>query len=165
MSTGFATTNLAPGVYIQEIAVPGPIAGVGTSTPAFIGPAKAGPINKPIFLTNWTEFIQTFGLLNAQNQFDPYILSPNIYAAYAVRGFFDNGGTSCYFVRVSKAVAASLALGDQSAAHRPTLLVTADQEGVAGNSLTVEVQAASIASTKLARASATLTSASSNLAI
>ena len=162
MSIGFVSTNRAPGVYIQEISVPGPIAGVGTSTPVFIGPAPAGPINLAVPLTNWTEFIQTFGALNAQNQYDPYILSPNIYAAYAVRGFFDNGGTGCYFVRVSNAAAATLILLDNSTAHRPTLVLTADNEGTAGNSMAVSVTRTSAYQTKLATANATLTSASSN---
>ena len=44
----------APGVYIQEIDVAGPIAGVGTSTAAFIGPAQRGPIGRPVKLTNAT---------------------------------------------------------------------------------------------------------------
>jgi uncharacterized protein len=154
----FVSTNKPPGVFIDEVQLPGPIVGVGTSTPVFIGPAKAGPINVPTFLTNWTQFIQTFGLLNADNQYDPYMINPDMYAAHAVRGFFDNQGTTCYFHRVSKAAPSFLNLLDQSPSPgRPTLVVTADQEGVGGNSITVAVKAAHIASTTVASPSATLT--------
>ena len=76
----FVATNKAPGVYIDEIDVPGPIPGVGTSTAAFIGPAQQGPINKPTFLTSFTQF---------QNAFGDYILTPLVYVTHAVRGFFD----------------------------------------------------------------------------
>ena len=46
-----------PGVFIEEIPATGPIAGVGTSTAAFIGPALFGPINIPTRITNWTQLI------------------------------------------------------------------------------------------------------------
>ncbi len=69
----FNAINKAPGVYIQEILVPGPIPGVGTSTAAFIGPAKKGPIGQPVFLTNWSQFIGEFGLRNTRGDLDPYI--------------------------------------------------------------------------------------------
>ena len=78
----FVTTNRAPGVYIEEVQEAGPIAGVGTSTAAFIGPAEHGPINTPTFLTNFTQF---------QNAFGDYIPAPMVYVTHAVRGFFDNG--------------------------------------------------------------------------
>ena len=33
-----------PGVYIEEFAPGAPIQGIGTSTPAFLGPLKNGPL-------------------------------------------------------------------------------------------------------------------------
>src|SRR5262245_20326799 len=92
--------NKAPGVYIEEVQLPSPIAGAGTITAAFFGPARRGPINRPTFLTNWTEFVTTFGAQDPLDPLGPYILDPPVYVTHAVRGFFDNGGTSCYFVRV-----------------------------------------------------------------
>lgn len=128
----FDPKGKAPGVYIEEVPVPGPIAGVGTSTAAFIGPAEKGPIGKPTFLTNFTQFQNTFG---------GYIFAPMVYVTHAVRGFFDNGGTTCYFVRVGTAARASLLLKDRAQpAANPTLIVTAKQEGVASNAIMVEVQ-------------------------
>jgi uncharacterized protein len=46
----FVATNKAPGVYIDEVQLPGPIAGVGTSTAAFVGPALRGPMRTPLRL-------------------------------------------------------------------------------------------------------------------
>lgn len=144
----FVTTNQAPGVYIEEVQVPGPIAGVGTSTAAFIGPAEKGPIGKPTFLTNFTQFQQTFG---------DYIFAPMVYVTHAVRGFFNNGGTTCYFLRVGTAAQASRTLEDRAGTPQPTLVVTAKQEGVAGNAIAVEVQDAHIVSSvNASRASTTL---------
>ncbi len=134
----FVATNKAPGVYIDEIDVPGPIPGVGTSTAALIGPARRGPINKPTFLTNWTQFVEAFGV---QDPFGPYIISPPVYAAHAVRGFFDNGGATCYFVRVGNAEHAKAVLKD--GAGKDLLVVTAKEEGTAGDAITVDVQQAS----------------------
>jgi uncharacterized protein len=134
----FDAINKTPGVYIQEIDVPGPIAGVGTSTAAFIGPAEQGPINTPVFLTNWTQF---------QNLFGGYITAPPVYVTHAIRGFLDNGGASFYFVRVSKAVRAALTLNDRASPAKPVLVVTAKQEGVQGTDLQVEVRDATLSST------------------
>ena len=63
-------TTKAPGVYIEEIPATGPIAGVGTSTAAFIGPALFGQLNSPLKITNWTQFRDAFGLTKP-----PYIAS------------------------------------------------------------------------------------------
>src|SRR5689334_920823 len=53
---------LAPGVFVEEIdSGSKPIEGVGTNTAAFIGYAKSGDFNKPIFISNWTQFCNTFG--------------------------------------------------------------------------------------------------------
>jgi uncharacterized protein len=133
-------TNSAPGVYIQEVPATGPIAGVGTSIAAFIGPvvAGAGLINVPTLVTNWTQFKTLFG---------DYPVPPKtrFYTPYAVRGFFDNGGTIAYIVRVGLAQTASLNLLDSATTGAgTTLVVTALQEGVVGNNITVQVQAAQI---------------------
>lgn len=53
---------LAPGVFVEEIdSGSKPIEGVGTNTAAFIGYAKSGEFNKPVFISNWTQFCQQFG--------------------------------------------------------------------------------------------------------
>ena len=87
----FDDTKVGPGVYIQEITPTGPIAGTGTSTPAFIGTVAnnvaAADIGKPVPVTNWTAFTNAFG------GYDNKQTLPT-----AVRGFFQNGGTFAYIV-------------------------------------------------------------------
>jgi phage tail sheath protein FI len=85
---------LSPGVYIEELAGPKPIEGVGTSTGAFVGFAERGPVNDPQLITNMTQFADTFGNF-----------LPGSFLAYAVNHFFTEGGTRCYVVRAFKASA------------------------------------------------------------
>ena len=81
---------LSPGVYVEEVeAGSRPIEGVGTATAAFVGLAAAGPTNAPTLITNWAQFVNTFGDFQEGS-----------YLAHAVYGFFLNGGGSCYVVRV-----------------------------------------------------------------
>src|SRR5258708_26368985 len=127
----FNAANKVPDVYIDEIQLPGPITGVGTSTAAFIGPALGGPPNKPALITNWTQFLDKFGPdVSGLDPTDPgrldpnraYIPTPTVFVTHAVRGFFDNGGSDCFFVRTSKARQASRSLLD--ATNAPALIVT-----------------------------------------
>jgi len=114
---------------MREEDVPGPIPGVSTGIAAIIGPALSGPINTPVFVTNWTQFTETFG---------GYSIEPPIFATHAVRGFFENGGTTCCYVRVGKARKASLDIPDRSGGKgHPILTVTAREEGLKGNSISV----------------------------
>jgi phage tail sheath protein FI len=83
----------APGVYIEEITPAGPIAGAGTTTPALIGTVARNlgnaDLGKPVAVTNWTAYTDAF---------DAYKSSLNL--PYAVRGFFENGGTLAYIVPI-----------------------------------------------------------------
>ncbi|MCE7936998.1 phage tail sheath family protein [bacterium] len=161
------TLYKTPGVYIEELPVAGPIEAVGTSTAAFVGPALAGPMNKPVKVTSWDQFVATFGK-NVETEFGtnrtPYSAFPRrLYMPYAVRGFFDNGGTVCYVVRVGNAVRAGRNLNDRTptAEGGPgvALRVEALKEGVAGGDITVEVLDQNAATTKLARTSVATTAA------
>jgi phage tail sheath protein FI len=157
----FNAVGKAPGVYVQEIAVAGPIAGVGTSTAAFVGPARSGPINKPTLLNNWSQFVNKFGV---QDDFGPYIITPPVFVTHAVRGFFDNGGAHCYFVRVGTAKRSKLDLVD--AGGNATLTVQAKDDGSQGDALNVEVKHANaVSGAKAVRADVALTSAAANEAI
>ncbi|NEA50131.1 phage tail sheath family protein, partial [Streptomyces sp. SID10815] len=81
---------LSPGVYVEEVASGSrPIEGVGTSVAAFVGLAPAGPLNEPTLVTNWSQYVASFGEFT-----DGY------YLAHSVYGFFQNGGTAAYVVRV-----------------------------------------------------------------
>jgi uncharacterized protein len=81
---------LSPGVYVEEVASGSrPIEGVGTSVAAFVGLAPTGPLNEPTLVTNWTQYVASFGDFT-----DGY------YLAHSVYGFFNNGGSAAYVVRV-----------------------------------------------------------------
>jgi phage tail sheath protein FI len=137
----FNAINKTPNVYIMELDVPGPIAGVATSIAAFVGPAKAGPINVPTLVTNWTQFINSYGLPDSKGNQDPYIYSPPLTMAHAVKGFFDNGGAMCWISRAGTGAPATLTLLDQ--AGKDVLVVSSLTDG--GNGIQVAVTASSLA--------------------
>ncbi|EFL38112.1 phage tail sheath family protein [Streptomyces griseoflavus] len=81
---------LSPGVYVEEVASGSrPIEGVGTSVAAFVGLAPTGPLNEPTLVTNWTQYVASFG-----------DFTEGYYLAHSVYGFFNNGGSAAYVVRV-----------------------------------------------------------------
>jgi len=90
---------LAPGVYIQEVNTgTRPIEGVGTAMAAFIGFAPAGPTNTPVLVTNWSQYVDTFGAGTNGGRRNPHL--DRAYLSHAVYGYFNNGGGRCYVVRV-----------------------------------------------------------------
>jgi hypothetical protein len=91
---------LSPGVYIEEVnSGPRPIEGVGTAMAAFVGFAPGGPANKPVLVTNWTQYIDTFGALDESGKRNPHLAGA--FLSHAVYGYFMNGGTRCYVTRVA----------------------------------------------------------------
>jgi phage tail sheath protein FI len=83
-----------PGVYIEEI--PSgvyTITGVATSITAFIGRALRGPVNEPTRVQSFAEFTRVFGGLWKDDKMS-YTMP------YAVRDFFQHGGTDALIVRV-----------------------------------------------------------------
>jgi uncharacterized protein len=123
----------SPGVYVEEVpSAVKPIAGVSTSTAAFIGivpdelklvargqpDANGQPTTKlinftlplidktPRLITNWTQFTKQFGDLVGDSAIDgvtvenPEIDEGHRRLAHAVYGFFNNGGSRCYVVRI-----------------------------------------------------------------
>ncbi|MFI6049641.1 phage tail sheath family protein [Streptomyces violascens] len=134
---------LSPGVYVEEVASGSrPIEGVGTSVAAFVGLAPVGPLNEPTLVTNWSQYVAEFGEFT-----DGY------YLAHSVYGFFNNGGTAAYVVRVggsengagqaapqAAAAAAPQAITAGEAVALGTFKVSAITAGSNGGTLTVEVQ-------------------------
>ena len=85
-----ATSYLSPGVYVEEVDRGSkPIEAVGTNTVGFLGTSTKGPVNKPIFIGNWSQFVNTFGDFRDSQ-----------HLAHAVYGFFNNGGTRCFITNV-----------------------------------------------------------------
>src|SRR6476661_2935501 len=92
---------LTPGVYVEEIPSQSkPIEGVGTSVAAFVGLAPGGPVNRPMRISNWTQFAKLYGDPNEPEN-GPFM--PGAYLAHSVYGFFQNGGGVCWIVRVGGA--------------------------------------------------------------
>ncbi len=144
-------TYKTPDVYIEEFEPAAPISGVGTSTAALLGPCLIGPLNLPTFITHWDQFKRLFGP-------EPV---PGMVLWYAVRGFFDNGGTECYITRVSNATTAQHTLLDING--NATVLLQARQAGLLnpGLSITVDsnVHSVDAATATLYRPTGTIASA------
>ena len=57
-------TYLTPGVYVEEVSSGSkPIEGVATAVAAFVGLLPGGPINKPMRISNWTQFSNIYTCL------------------------------------------------------------------------------------------------------
>ncbi|WP_020476523.1 phage tail sheath family protein [Zavarzinella formosa] len=99
-----------PGVYIDEFAPGAPVQAASTNIAAFLGPllkgpvvGAKGPIKDPVKVTSWDQFKATFGARPA----------PGFFTWYAVRGFFENGGTACYVSRVTNATYVSSVIANK----------------------------------------------------
>ena len=91
-------TYLTPGVYVEEVpSANKPIEGVSTSIAAFVGLAPGGPVNTPMRISNWTQFAKIYGDPNEPDN-GPFMAGA--YLAHSVYGFFQNGGSLCWVVRV-----------------------------------------------------------------
>ncbi|WP_457442291.1 phage tail sheath family protein [Roseateles sp. P5_E4] len=92
---------LAPGVYVEETSFRAKsIEGVGTSTTAFAGPTRKGPIATaellPEILTSFADFERIYGgTANLDLQADAIN-----FLAHAVRAYFNEGGSRLYVARV-----------------------------------------------------------------
>ncbi len=91
-------TYLTPGVYVEEVpSASKPIEGVGTSIAAFVGLAPGGPVNTPMRISNWTQFSNLYGDPSEPDN-GPFM--EGSYLAHSIYGFFQNGGSTCWVVRV-----------------------------------------------------------------
>ena len=108
------------------------IARLGTSRAAFVGRTLRGPVNRPIFISSFTEFQHVFGGL-----WQPSPLG------YAVEQFFDHGGREALIVRVAngarsstltlKAGAAALQLRAVRPGTREFLRASVDYDNIAAD--------------------------------
>lgn len=96
---------LAPGVYVEEVSFRAKsIEGVPTSTTAFAGITRYGPVQfsggpsttKPRLITSFTEYERVYGgIAPMQLGGDEWVN----YMAHAARAFFNNGGKRLYVSR------------------------------------------------------------------
>src|SRR6266498_2885673 len=69
---------------------------IRTDVAGFVGIAASGPLDTPAPVQSWKDFQAYFGGFIG-----------NGFLAYAVRGFFENGGRRCWVVRVASPAAAA----------------------------------------------------------
>jgi uncharacterized protein len=125
------TTYRTPGVYFEWRDQPAPPGLRRTDIAGFVGIALRGPLHCPVRVTSWTQFVSAFGGRTSQG-----------YLAYAVHGFFANGGRTCWVVRVADPLFAQVASVDLTERDRPgrTLVrLTAISPGTWGDAVTVRV--------------------------
>src|SRR2546428_8162993 len=92
---------LSPGVYIEEVnSGPRPIEGVGTAMAAFVGFAPGGPVNQPTLITNWSQYVATFGVSENGGRRTPHMQGS--YLSHSVYGYLLNGGGRCYVTRIGQ---------------------------------------------------------------
>src|SRR5215471_6661361 len=84
-------TYLTPGVYYEFVDLDPPAIGaVRLDITAFLGIAERGIVQQPKAVNSWQQFQSQFGSL-----------LPQAYLGYAVKGFFENGGSRCHIVRIA----------------------------------------------------------------
>ncbi|HXM32676.1 MAG TPA: phage tail sheath subtilisin-like domain-containing protein [Chthoniobacterales bacterium] len=98
---------LAPGVYVEETSFRSKIIeGVSTTTTAFVGPCRYGPVIEPVdIITSLGEFERTYAggakLEFATPGGQPELTDPmDNYLWHAVRAFFSEGGKRLYISRI-----------------------------------------------------------------
>src|SRR5574337_62109 len=152
----------SPGVYVVEVPSPArPIAGVGTSTPAFIGiipdvtalvadagggnpkfvvfdfgaSPKRAAANEPYFVSSWSQFVALFGgFLGDTADTASTATAVDVgqrNLAHAVYGFFDNGGGCCYVLRMAGLNDLDLALKRLAAIDDVTMIAAPGMVDVA----------------------------------
>jgi phage tail sheath protein FI len=125
---GIMPQYLTPGVFIEEIEIGAkPIEGVSTNVAGFLGATERGPLAAS-FITSFDQFKKLYG---------GYI--DGSYLAYAIDGYFRNGGAGCFVARI---------LGDESIKSLITLngafTVKAIGEGTWGDKLALTVEKAGL---------------------
>jgi hypothetical protein len=124
----------APGIYQSfDSVTPPPLSIANTRIPGFVGILQKGPMNEPTRISNWDEFCETYGY------------TAESYTSDSVFGFFKNGGTDCWIVRVAHNPPAGELAGLDHAAfaehvqvddwNKPSLKIRALNEGTWGNTI------------------------------
>lgn len=107
-----------------------------TSIAGLVVRSQRGAPDRAVRVRGFADFLSVFGSY-----------TPEAFGAYAVRGFFDNGGSDAYIVRVvgAGAVPAAANVNDQADTSVPTLRLSAGARGTVdpgawGNDLSVAIE-------------------------
>lgn len=118
---------LTPGVYFEfQDAAPPIIRRIRTDIAGFVGLAERGSLNRAVQIDSWRQFQAKFGNFVAYS-----------FLAYAVKGFFENGGRTCFIVRIAGSTAAKASLVLKRGNNKDLLKITADNEGIWGNKIAI----------------------------
>lgn len=122
-----------PAVYVErpDAVAPEPVV-LRTDVTGLVGIARRGPLDTAVPVESFRQFVAHFGEPTGAG-----------YLAYAVRGFFENGGRRCWAVRVANRDDAAGAHGarvrvDDTGTPSHWLWIAASSPGSWGNALTVE---------------------------
>lgn len=121
---------LTPGVYFEFRDAAPRFRGVRTDIAGFVGLAESGPLNAPVRLESWRQFQTLFG-----------DLMPYAFLAYAVKGFFENGGRTCFVVRVAGQTAARAERLLKNSSGDEVIRLSARDEGTWGNRIGFNLRA------------------------
>lgn len=123
---------LSPGVYVEEFdSGIKAMEGVGTSTAGFVGMAQKGPVRGlPVLLTSMADYQRRFGGYLAERTYGDMRYLP-----YAVEQFFNNGGSTCYVMRVCGDAGSAKGIYAGEDKDNPILEFTAANPGAWGNRL------------------------------
>src|SRR5688500_11225798 len=127
----------APGIYQSfDTLAPPPLSIANTRIAGFVGITEKGPMNEATRLSNWDEFVEIFGT------------HADSYTAQSVYGFFRNGGSDCWVVRVAHCAPEGEEAGLDHAScaehvqvddwKKPALKIRALNEGTWGNEIWVK---------------------------
>jgi Bacteriophage tail sheath protein len=118
-----------PGAYYERVDAGVPVTSpVRMDVAAFVGIAERGPLHLPVPVESWRQFAAYFGDVTGAG-----------YLAYVVRGFFENGGSRCWIVRIASD-AATTAGAVTTAAGVSAWRIDASSPGVWGNNLSFHIE-------------------------
>ena len=124
MPTAYST----PGVYVEWLdANPQRIELGRTDVAGFVGIAERGPVQAPVKIESFRQFTTTFGDRIADG-----------YLAYAVAGFFENGGRTCWVVRAADPRQTTTARVRLAVAGRDPFVLEATSPGAWGNAIQID---------------------------
>jgi phage tail sheath protein FI len=118
-----------PGVYYERVDVSAPgISALRTDIAGFVGIASRGPLHQALPVQSFRQFQAYFGDFTGAG-----------FLAYAVRGFFENGGQRCWIIRVASELAAA-AEATVGSGTQDIWKISASSPGVWGNDLEIGVR-------------------------